>query len=151
MGRHPAAPLGQEVLTPVRNLRIGVRFMTFDHFVKLADEMVDEIPEELLDELNGGISIEEGERRNEDDPEGVYILGEYIIDEYLGASIVLYYGSFIRLFGDDDATIEAELWETIRHEVRHHIEERAGMDDLNREDVEELARMWEESRSEEAP
>lgn len=124
--------------------------LTLERFIQLADEMVDRIPEVLLKELNGGISVEPSERRNADDPEGVYILGEYIVDEYLGASIVLYYGSFVRLFGDDDETIEAELWETIRHEVRHHVEERAGLDDLNREDAEELARMWEESLGEHA-
>lgn len=117
--------------------------MQFDAFADLADRYARRIPPALLAGLNGGIAIEEAAHRRDDDPPDVYILGEYVTDEYLGCNIVLYYGSFVKLFGDDEATIREELWDTLRHEVRHHIEERAGLDDLDREDMEQLRRLWE--------
>jgi len=37
-----------------------------------------------------------------------------------------------------------ELAITLRHELRHHLETRAGLSDLDREDMEELQRLWDE-------
>lgn len=122
--------------------------MTLDAFTELAEEYAEAIPEALLEGLNGGILIEEEARRRDDDPPGVYLLGEYVTDEHLGALIVLYYGSFIALFGDEDDAddvIADELWETLRHELRHHIEARAGVRDLDKEDLEALEALWEEA------
>ena len=119
--------------------------MDLDRFMELAEAFVDRIPEKLLEGLNGGIHVVEEAQWREGDPPGVAVLGEYVTDPHLGASIVLYYGSFIELFGDDEAQIEAELWETIRHEVRHHVEAWAGVDDLDREDAEELSRFFQEA------
>lgn len=119
--------------------------MDFDAFADLAERLADEIPEALFEGLNGGLLIEKKTRRRSDDPPGVYLLGEYITEEYLGPLIVIYYGSFRRLLGGrPEAAWEAELRETILHELRHHLEGRAGMRDLEREDVEELARLWRE-------
>lgn len=118
--------------------------MDIDTFAELADEMIEEMPEALFVELNGGILVDEEARRNDDDPPDVYILGEYVTDDVLGAQIVLYYGSFVALFGDDDETVEEELWITIVHELRHHVEGRAGLNDLDREDLEELQAFWRE-------
>ena len=43
----------------------------------------------------------------------------------------LYYGSFRELARlDEDFDWEAELWETLTHEVRHHRESTAGEDAL---------------------
>lgn len=49
--------------------------------------------------------------------------------------ITLFYGSFVNIAADDpDFDWEAELEETIRHELQHHLEARAGEDDLEVED-----------------
>ncbi len=121
-----------------------------DTFHSMASEMYDQIPERLLDGLNGGIVISE-EARQDDEEElpDVYILGEYIEDPYLGNSIVLYYGSFVALFRDEPVEVwEDELWETMVHEVRHHIEHRAGVYDLDLEDLRQLEEFRRQAREE---
>lgn len=117
--------------------------MDFAAFARLADLYADEIPERLLDGLNGGIILERGVRRRPDDPPGLYLLGEYVTDEVLGAMVIIYYGSFRRLLaGEPPEVWEAELRETLRHEIRHHVEARAGVDYLGEEDREVLRRLW---------
>lgn len=119
--------------------------MDFEEFARLADEHADRIPEPLVEGLNGGILLERGARRRPDDPPGVYLLGEYVMDPVLGARVLIYYGSFRRLFaGEPPEVWEAELAETLRHEVWHHVEARAGVDHLGERDREELRRLWEE-------
>lgn len=121
----------------------GDRALDFDAFADLAERIADEVPPALFDGLNGGLLVEKKTRRRSDDPPGVYLLGEYITEEYLGPLIVIYYGSFRRLLeGRPDPEWEAELRETLLHELRHHLEGRAGVRDLEREDVEELGRLW---------
>jgi hypothetical protein len=54
----------------------------------------------------------------------------------LQSRIVLYYGSFAALARDDeDFDWEGEAWETLTHEIRHHVEWRARADDLEDEDA----------------
>src|SRR5690606_10625547 len=49
--------------------------------------------------------------------------------------ITLFHGSFVEIAADDpDFDWEAELEETIRHELQHHLEWRGGDDDLGDED-----------------
>lgn len=77
----------------------------------------------------------------------MYILGEYITDPWLGPRIALYYGSFVELFtGEPEPVWEEELWTTIKHELRHHVEAQAGLADLDLEDLLELERMRREER-----
>lgn len=119
--------------------------MDIEAFTALADKLAEEIPEPLLAGLDGGIAIKEGARRRPGDPPGVYLMGEYVSDETLGNFILIYYGSFRRVLGDaPDAVWEQELWETLRHEIRHHVEARAGLADLDLEDAAELERFWRE-------
>lgn len=117
--------------------------MDIDAFTERLDAMMDRVPAALLRDLDGGVSVSEDERRRPGDPPGVYILGEYITDPYLGCLIVLYHGSFGRLFaGAAPVLWEKEMWDTLRHEIRHHVEGMAGVCDLDVEDLRELARMW---------
>jgi len=72
--------------------------------------------------------------------EGVYTLGECITESYpsewegpdtLRSVVALYWGSFRALAADDPGfDWEEELWETLTHEVRHHLESLAGDDAL---------------------
>lgn len=72
--------------------------------------------------------------------EGVYTLGECIPHEFgtpgeedagLRSTVVLHYGSFAALSGTDpDFDWRQEAWETLAHEVRHHLEWRARAPEL---------------------
>jgi len=105
-------------------------------FTRLAGTIADELPSRLLRDLNGGISVLPGKKKD-----GKYFLmGEYIEDPILGRSIFIYYGSFREVLGDaPQGEWEEELRETIVHELRHHVESLAGVDDLSVEEEEELA------------
>lgn len=109
-------------------------------FEEMANRLYDEIPPALLEGLNGGIVISEEAHQDDPDLPDVYIMGEYIDDPYgLGNYIVLYYGSFVQVLGDEPPEVwEEELWETMIHELRHHIELRAGVEDLDLEDLRQL-------------
>lgn len=120
--------------------------MTFHEFQTLLGEMVDEIPDEFLTGLQGVHALPE--ERLEPDFHEVYRLGEYLdpgpeaflgAGEGLGRHVALYYGSFQKIAeGDPEFDWEAELWETLTHELRHHVESQAGdvsliEDDLRRD------------------
>ena len=114
--------------------------LSLDEFTELAEQLVDEVPPRLCRDLNGGFAVIPEEKRDEE----FYIMGEYIEDGMLGSYVVFYYGSFAAILGDEALeTWEAELRETIWHELRHHLESLAGVDDLTREEMEELARFRE--------
>lgn len=114
--------------------------MKIGRFTKLAEKMVAAIPEAFLRELNGGIVVAE-EAKPDPEIKGVYILGEYIEDPYgLGRFIVIYHGSFAALYaGEPEKVWKEELWATLLHEIRHHLEALAGVTDLDREDERILA------------
>lgn len=104
--------------------------------------MLNEIPAEFTQGLQGLHVLEHAK------PElgyvGVYRLGEYLdpgMDHFLGGGagigrhIALYYGSFVALArANSKFDWEAELWDVITHELRHHVESKAGDDSLIRED-----------------
>ena len=120
--------------------------MTFAEFQATLAEMVDEIPDEFLAELQGVHALPE--RRLEQGFHEVYRLGEYLDPgpenflgggEGLGRHVALYYGSFAAVAEEDpEFSWEDELWETLTHELRHHVESLAGdvsliEDDLRRD------------------
>ncbi len=109
--------------------------LTFEDFARVLDEVISRIPPQYLRGLNGGFNLQEGKKR-----EGGYlILGEYIESDVLGSIIIFYYGSFVELLRDEPLeTWEAEIRETVLHELQHHLEAMAGRDDLAREEMEEL-------------
>ncbi|HKJ91872.1 MAG TPA: metallopeptidase family protein [Longimicrobiales bacterium] len=73
-----------------------------------------------------------------------YTLGECVTETYpseydgpdnVRSVVVLYYGSFRHVAADDpDFDWEYEIWETITHEIRHHLESLADEDDLEEVD-----------------
>ena len=120
--------------------------VSIEEMKRMLSALLDELPAPLFEGLNGGVSLLEEERPDPGLSE-VYVLGEYVQD-LLGSSIVLYYGSFAQVFGDATrSAMEKELRKTLRHEFRHHIEAMAGADDL---DVEDARRMEEYRREDEA-
>ena len=111
--------------------------MSFEEFQEKLGEMLDELPEALLEDLNGGVIAEPGTGRDEENS-GLLVLGEYHRDPHLGRLVVLYYGSFCYLYGPRHDVWLSEMRQTLRHEIRHHIEDRAGVRDLEHEDRERV-------------
>lgn len=69
-----------------------------------------------------------------------------IDDAPIFSTIYLYFGSFLDIATKDPTfDIPAEIEETIRHEIRHHLEDRAGIPDLADEDL--VAEMNERRRN----
>ena len=101
-------------------------FPSFNRFCELADELIRQIPE-MYQQGISGIYVSPEEVRDEEIP-GVYVLGHYHHGGYLEPWIDIYYGSFRQVFRKLPlGRLEEELWETITHEIRHHLEENAGL------------------------
>jgi hypothetical protein len=109
----------------------------YDDFEKLVKRLARELPPEFL----GGVEGLEVSRKTVPHPSraDVYTLGECIplpTEDQAGPAgvqsrVVLYHGSFQALASlDEDFDWRAEVWETLTHEVRHHLEWRARAPDL---------------------
>lgn len=104
--------------------------LSFDEFEDLAWQYWEEIPEEYKEGIDG-LVIERDASPHPSLPE-VYTLGECLTESYpsdyggpdtIRSAVVLYYGSFLRLvWQSDDFDWEEELWETLTHELQHHLE-----------------------------
>ncbi|MDQ3461310.1 MAG: metallopeptidase family protein [Deinococcota bacterium] len=116
--------------------------MTYEDFRQTAKSMLYDIPDEFQRGLQGVHVLTEA--RLEDGFDEVYRMGEYMdpgpesflsAGEGLGRHIALYYGSF-RIIAEDDPDFDwdEEIWETLTHELRHHVESLAGDDSLIEED-----------------
>jgi len=109
--------------------------LTLAEFESLATDLIDRIPEKFCTQLNGGFMLLPEVKKDGD----FYIMGEYVEDDIMGCSIILYYGSFTGLLKDADRSEWlGELQETIWHEIRHHLESLAGVEDLVLEEMAEL-------------
>lgn len=110
--------------------------------------MLDRFPEEVLEQLEAGVLVVEDRRRYPNDPPDVYVLGEYVEDPVLGRHVVLYYGSFRAILGSaSPEEIEEEVVRTLAHELRHHLESRAGVEWLDEQDWRELQQLRARNRS----
>ena len=112
--------------------------LSFEQAGEILDKTMDALPEGICDGLNGGVNLLREARRGED---GRYILGLYHTGE-MGRYVEIFYGSFVEVYGNDpDETFAEELKKTLRHELTHHIENKAGDRTLERWD-EEQALKW---------
>lgn len=112
--------------------------MRFEEFESVARELFDEIPEVYRQGIDG-LTVRSDAPQHPDHP-GVYTLGECLTEEHVsdyGSSdttrsvIALYWGSFRALADQhDDFDWDGEIWETLTHELRHHLESLAGDDAL---------------------
>lgn len=119
--------------------------MTFEQFETLVEQMVADIPPEFMEGLQGVHVL--ADERVEEGYEDVVRMGEYLdpgpadflgAGEGLGRHIAIYYGSFAALAQNDpEFDWEEEAWETLTHELRHHVESLAGEDLLVQDDVDQ--------------
>ncbi len=115
--------------------------MDFEEFSDRAAEILASVPDAFL----GGVTGVDVHRQVKADPEipDSFFLGECGDDEVaaltepeaLRSRIHLYWGSFAAIAREEtDFDWDGELIETILHELRHHLEDRAGILDLRIED-----------------
>lgn len=112
--------------------------MTFEEFERRAWQEWERIPSEYRSGVDG-LRIERAALPHASLPD-VYTLGECTTESYPSdfsgpettrSVVVLYYGSFFRLARqDDEFDWEVELWETLTHELQHHLESLAQDDSL---------------------
>jgi hypothetical protein len=114
---------------------------------EMLDEIAREMPEAFYRELNGGVQLSVEEKLHPESyvQQNLYILGEYHNDRKgyggMGRYIVIYYGSFMRLYPyADENYIQNELRRVVRHEFTHHIESLAGERGLEIKDAIALER-----------
>jgi predicted Zn-dependent protease with MMP-like domain len=119
--------------------------MTFDQFNALAHQIFAEVP----DEYKRGVDGLEVTRRTVLHPTlpEVYTMGECLSEFYpsefggpgeVRSRVVLYYGSFLAVArGEEDWNWDDEIWETITHEIKHHLEHLASEDALEETDYAE--------------
>jgi hypothetical protein len=117
----------------------------FAEFERRAREVFEEIPEPFKEGIDG-LEVSREAVPHPSLPD-VYTLGVCHTEEHLSSYgspettrsvIVLYWGSFRGLADrDPDFDWEGEIWETLTHELRHHLESLAGDDAL--EDVDYAA------------
>ncbi|MDZ7800847.1 MAG: metallopeptidase family protein [Trueperaceae bacterium] len=108
--------------------------MTYRQFRESVADMVDEIPEVFMTDLQGVHALREAKR--EEGYQDVWRMGEYLDpgpddllggNDGLGRHVALYWGSFRRIAENDpDFDWEEEIWETLTHELQHHVESLAG-------------------------
>ncbi|MEX2571474.1 MAG: metallopeptidase family protein [Gemmatimonadota bacterium] len=119
--------------------------MNFHEFQARAEEIFEDIPADFKQGLEG-IEVVRKTTTHPDLPE-VYTLGECLSEFYpsefggpgeVMSRVVLYYGSFLALSRThEDWDWEEELFETVTHEVRHHLEHLASEDALEEMDFAE--------------
>ncbi len=115
--------------------------MEYQEFERRASRVWEEIPDVYRTGVDG-LVLDREERSHPSLPE-IYTLGECLTESYPSdwggpdttrSVLVLYYGSFQRLSElDPDFDWRYEIWETVTHELRHHLESLALEDAL--EDV----------------
>ncbi len=111
--------------------------ITLDRFEELAEKAIADVPEEFFEHLNGGIVIVDRVKYHENSvPEQpLYVMGEYTYNRMMGRHILLYYGSFMKIYGDIDETAAVPVIRaTILHEFTHHLESLSGEKDLEIKD-----------------
>lgn len=116
--------------------------MDFETFAARARQLADAIPAEFMEGIET-VDVHEDTLPHPLVPD-VFTLGECATSPLSDPSgqdpfksiVHLYYGSFVALAESDPSfDVDAELEETIEHEVQHHIEDRAGAQALSEEDA----------------
>jgi len=126
--------------------------MNFEEFQDRARDAFEEIPAEFRERVEGPVIVRDAHRHK--DIRGMFTLGECVhAPDFAGggelvSTVILYYGSFEELARRDPSfDVEAEIVETVRHEVQHHVEDavgHAGLRDLDW--AEEQNALWAEGR-----
>ena len=112
--------------------------MDFDSFRQHAEDAWERIPDSYKAGVDG--LLVEREAKPHPSRDEVFTLGECITESYPSdwgspdttrSWVALYHGSFRCVAGQDDHfDWDEEIWETLTHELRHHLESLADSDEL---------------------
>ncbi len=111
--------------------------MTIDEAHVILEDLVNELPERIFKDLNGGVLLLPNRKISpEAKHNDLYTMGEYCVSSTMGRLVKIYYGSFVALYGEDasEETWRDVLRHTLYHELTHHLENLAGERDLELED-----------------
>ncbi|MEG0251807.1 MAG: metallopeptidase family protein [Christensenellaceae bacterium] len=116
--------------------------LSIEEVNKILDEVASELPQDFFKDLNGGIILNEGYKMHPESINGdLYIMGQYQYTTSMGRYIVIYYGSFEKVYANaGKAVLKEKLRSVLLHEFRHHLESLAGEDDLEVQDKIDLAK-----------
>lgn len=123
--------------------------LTIEEVHEILNDLADEIPQELYNDLNGGITLVPDVKlspaaQNND----LFILAQYHRGGAMGRYITVFYGSLRRVFGSlSREAFTDKLRHVLRHEFRHHVESLAGNYDLEIEDEEFISAYLERYQS----
>lgn len=116
--------------------------ISIDRFTQLLSDAAGMLPREIFTGLNLGIGVSEESKRKEGTASGVpaFTLGEYKVSRGLGRGILLYFGSFQRVYPDlkDDSDGLRIISDVLKHELTHHLESQAGSRELEIADAKRL-------------
>ena len=118
--------------------------VSIDEAEEMLNDIMDEIPEIFTKDLNGGVLLlPEAKLHPERRADDLYIMGEYHRNISMGRYIVIYYGSFERLYSHLSADqMRERLKKTLLHEFTHHIESLAGERGLEKKDEQTMANYY---------
>ena len=106
--------------------------ITLHRFEQIVRDLSGELPDVFFHDLDGGIRVTKIDKIHPATIEdNLYILGEYQVRYPIGRSIIIYYGSFEKMYHHlDEYHLIKEIRHVLRHEFRHHLEHLAGQKDL---------------------
>ncbi|MDO5707840.1 MAG: metallopeptidase family protein [Andreesenia angusta] len=115
-------------------------FPSIEEVNNILDDIAEEIPKPIYKGLNQGIVLLPEEKIHPRSiGESLLIMGQYR-RSIAGRGIVIYYGSFKRVYGSlRGEELKEKFRNTLYHEFTHHLESMAGDRDLELEDELEMA------------
>ena len=108
--------------------------LTFEESDEAIAQLVEELPEAILEGLNFGINLREESLY---DDNGLVILGQYHIEPMgLGRYVTINYGSMVEVYGHlSKSAFRKKLKYVLHHELTHHLESLAGDRSLEIQDA----------------
>ena len=108
--------------------------LTFEESDEAIAQMVEELPQEILEGLNLGISLL---RDTLFDENGLVILGQYHVEPMgLGRYVTINFGSMVEVYGHlSKNAFRKQLKHVLHHELTHHLEHLAGDRSLEVQDA----------------
>lgn len=115
----------------------GTDIITIEEYQTMAGTILDSLPKEFFNQLNGGVVVRPEKKTHSKSVPGapMYIMGEYTRSSMMGRMIYLYYGSFVIIYGRLPRPEQRDILRgIIVHEFRHHMEWLSGTRELEEED-----------------